>query len=357
MILESKPNWEEAKQQWSAWWNCEADREPMFIVVAPNPDPKNQEALPQVDAYNAWTNAEYLVKSAAYRSNVLSYMEQGFPWASASLGPGSLNTILGTEPHFDANTVWYDPCWTSIDQANIELDPNNIWYKWSLETTKTLVDAGKGKWLVGIPDLMENIDVISAMRGNMELLLDLVDEPEHIHRLQRQLLQVWKQVYDAIYDLVKDEQGGSSFYAFDIWAPGRILKAQCDFSAMIGKPMFDEFVMPYLVEQLEMVDYSMYHLDGPDAIKHLDSVLSLERLRCLQWVAGAGQPELPDPVWDNIYRKTLDAGKALHINLPSSETVNFAKRWGTKDLLMITFCHSHEEATRLIGELRGLKFS
>ncbi len=356
MILKSKPNWEEVKQQWSAWWKGEADREPMFIVMAPNPTP-SAVVLPSVDAVTQWTDADFLAKRAEYLTDIRLFHEQSFPWACASLGPGALNTMLGTEPHFAPSTVWYDPCWSSIEQAEIQYDPANKWYQWTIETTKALVKAGQGKWLVGIPDLMENIDVISAMRGNMELLLDLVDEPEHIHRLQRQLLPVWKKIYDEIYELVKDEQGGSVFEAFEIWAPGRILKAQCDFSAMIGKPMFDEFVLPYLVEQLAMVDYTMYHLDGPDAIKHLDSVLSMERLRCLQWVPGAGKPDMADPVWNDIYRKTLDAGKAIHISVTPNQALEFAKRWGTKDLLMIVYCGSEAEAVSLTSELRRLKFS
>lgn len=355
--LVSKPNWAEVKNQWSAWWNNSPDRQPIFIAAVPNPNHPPLEALPAVDAINQWTNSEYLCKAAAFRTDSRLFMEQSFPWACASLGPGSANTMLGTEPHFAPSTVWYDPCWQSIENATIQFQPDNEWYKWTISTTKALVNAGKNKWLVAIPDLMENIDVISAMRGNMELLLDLMDEPEHIHRLQKQLLPVWKRLYDEIYDLVKDEQGGSVFEAFEIWAPGRILKAQCDFSAMIGKPMFDEFVLPYLVEQLEMVDYTMYHLDGPDAIKHLDSVLSMERLRCLQWVPGAGKPDMPDPVWNDIYRKTLDAGKAIHIGVAQKDALDFAKRWGTKDLLMIVYCGSEAEASSLIGELRSLKYS
>ena len=39
----------------------------------------------------------------------------------------------------------------------------------------------------------------------------------------------------SLYDLIRDEVGGSHFWA---WAPGRMAKFQCDFSAMIGPSMF-----------------------------------------------------------------------------------------------------------------------
>ncbi len=350
-------SWQIEKEHWGAWWNATTDREPIFIISAPNPSPEHQIQFPAVDAETQWTDVDFFTLVARYKSECRCLYEQAFPWVCASLGPGSLNTMLGTEPHFAPNTVWYDPCWDTLDQTNVGLDANNKWYQWCMKATKELVDRSQGRWIVAIPDLMENIDVLSAMRGNMELLYELVDEPQHIHRLQKQLLPVWKQVYDEIYNIVKDDHGGSVWEAFDIWAPGRILKAQCDFSAMIGKSMFDEFVLPYLEEQLDMVDYTIYHLDGPDAIKHLDSILSLKRLRCVQWVPGAGHPDVQHPVWDDIYRKTLDAGKAIHVCVPPSDALDFAKRWGTKDLLMIVYCSDANEASELAASLRALRFN
>ena len=51
---------------------------------------------------------------------------------------------------------------------------------------------------------------------------------------------------------------------------------------MMSTDMFDEFVRESLRYQMEHLDYSMYHLDGPGAIKRLDSLMSLERLNALQ---------------------------------------------------------------------------
>ena len=43
-----------------------------------------------------------------------------------------------------------------------------------------------------------------------------------------------------LYDLLRDDRGGSHFWA---WAPGRMAKLQCDFSAMISPQMFRQFMV------------------------------------------------------------------------------------------------------------------
>ena len=40
----------------------------------------------------------------------------------------------------------------------------------------------------------------------------------------------------------------------------------------------------------EHVDYSLYHLDGPDAVRHLPKILEIESLTAVQWIQGAGNP-------------------------------------------------------------------
>ncbi len=65
---------------------------------------------------------------------------------------------------------------------------------------------------------------------------------------------------------------------------------QSDFSYMISPRMFERFALPGLTVWAGALDYPFYHLDGPGQIKHLDMLLSIPRLRGIQWVPGDGQP-------------------------------------------------------------------
>ena len=112
-----------------------------------------------------------------------------------------------------------------------------------------------------------------------------------------------------LYDLFRDEVGGSCYWA---WAPGRLSKLQCDFSAMISPDMFAEFMVPVLTEMTERISYTMYHWDGPGAIPHLDHLLSIPALDMIQWTPGAGVPPADDETWWPLYHRIVDGGKKLY---------------------------------------------
>jgi hypothetical protein len=90
-----------------------------------------------------------------------------------------------------------------------------------------------------------------------------------------------------------------------------VAKVQCDFSCMIGPEMFKEFVVPPLAEQCARLDYSMYHLDGTQAVHHLDALLAIDSLDAIEWTPQAGLPGGGDPQWYDIYRRIKAAGKSV----------------------------------------------
>jgi 5-methyltetrahydrofolate--homocysteine methyltransferase len=59
----------------------------------------------------------------------------------------------------------------------------------------------------------------------------------------------------------------------------------------------------------------MYHLDGEAAIKHLDSLMSLDKLNCLQWSPGEPGPDGTQPQWDIVYDKATAAGKSIWVHV------------------------------------------
>ncbi len=105
------------------------------------------------------------------------------------------------------------------------------------------------------------------------------------------------------------------------WLPflhtGRAYATNCDFMCMISSKMFQEAFLPSLLKEIEYLDRNVFHLDGPGALKHLDTMLALEQLDALQWVFGDGNG--PSQKWIEVYRKGQAAGKALQIFADSPE--------------------------------------
>ena len=208
---------------------------------------------------------------------------------------------------------------------------------------------------MNIPDLIENVDILSAMRGPQSFCFDLIDEPELMKQYIKQIDDLYFYYYDAMYDIIKGEDGSSSFTAFNIWGPGKTAKIQCDFSALMSPGQFREFVQPSLRKQCKKLDCSLYHLDGPDAIKHLDALMEIDELDALQWTAGAGQPDGGSEKWYPIYDKVRDAGKSLWIPLYDGTAQDcmdnaekLVKRYGCDGMYLIFPDMEEEEAQTLL---------
>jgi len=84
-----------------------------------------------------------------------------------------------------------------------------------------------------------------------------------------------------------------------------------DFSIMISNEMYEEFFLGGIIEECKFYDKSIYHVDGPGALRHLDSILSIKELDAVQFVPGAGNEGFEK--WIPIYQKIQSAGKAIQI--------------------------------------------
>ena len=81
--------------------------------------------------------------------------------------------------------------------------------------------------------------------------------------------------------------------------------------------MFDEVFLPGIAAECKFLDRSIYHLDGPGALRHLDSILSIPELNALQWVFGAGNEGFHK--WIGVYQKAQSARKGIQVMCQVSE--------------------------------------
>jgi hypothetical protein len=116
------------------------------------------------------------------------------------------------------------------------------------------------------------------------------------------------QAYDQQYELIS-----AAGMPATSWLPaiafGKYYIPSCDFSALISSAQFDEFFLPGLIEECEFYDRAVYHLDGPGAIRHLDSIMSIPGVHAIQWVPGAGHEELAQ--WIPLLKRIRAGGKSV----------------------------------------------
>lgn len=353
-MLYYKPDWHETRHWLTGWWNREIQGHWALAVQAPREKPLPIMAPPTApsDQRVRWLDSAGNFARAEAEMARTFYGGCAFPYVTAGLGPGCLNLYLGCEADFAAETVWYKPCIKDPAQADLRWNDDNSYWQWTLATTRLYKQLSTNKCLTAIPDIIEGIDVLSELLGTEELLTYLIDCPEEIHRLLRQLDDLYFKAFDPLFDITRDECGGNAFIAFNAWGTGRTLKSQCDFSAMISADMFAEFVCPYLERQCARVDFSTYHLDGPQAIHHLDLLLKVPSLKAIQWTPGSPNPPPTDRVWWNkVWKKVYAAGKSAMVLLADARQVEaFVKEFGQKGTFVWCEAQSEREARKMLDD-------
>ena len=232
----------------------------------------------------------------------------------------------------------------------LEFDENNEWFRKQMDIIKFGVENARGRFLVCIPDLIENVDTLASLRGTTEILLDMAVEPDSVKRRCFEINKAFFEAYDRIYELVRDEDNGSCYTVFDIWGPGKTYKVQVDLGAMFGPDMFENIVLEPLVQQCGKIDYCLYHLDGSQCFQHLDHILSIQSVKAVEWTPEPGQPGGGHPKWYDLYKRIKDAGKAVQaIWIKPDEIDPLFNAVGSEGMFLQIRVESESEARELLN--------
>jgi hypothetical protein len=136
------------------------------------------------------------------------------------------------------------------------------------------------------------------------------------------------------------------------WAPGSHYQMSCDFSAVLSPKLFREFILPEIRAYLKVNEYSVYHWDGPDAIKHLDNLLAIPEIDAIQWTQGEGQAPATDPRWIANYLRIQRVGKKLILPFVEiGEVETLLSHISSRGLMIRTRASSEEEARELLRKV------
>lgn len=362
-----KDDWELTRQRYAAWWRRDGL---VFRISAPRDVPRLAGPSPErvrgessgidpdypltgqepVSLEAAWLDPDRRARLAELHLARTYFGGEAFPYFDTHIGPGSLGLFLGAGAELDADTVWYQPCISDPDShPPLQFDPQQHWFRKHQAIIEAGLQRSSGRFLVGMPDLIENIDVLAALRGTEALLFDMIERPEWVRQKVAEINTAFFAAFDRLFELIKDPWGGNAFSAFHIWGAGKTAKVQCDMAAMISPTMFGEFVVPVLTEQCTWLDYSMYHLDGTQAIVQLDQLLEIEPLDAIEWTPQAGRPDGGDPVWYDLYRRILDGGKSVQvIGVKPAEVVPLINAIGTHGVYIMVFATTEAEVRALV---------
>jgi 5-methyltetrahydrofolate--homocysteine methyltransferase len=327
----SNADWARTEQTWRAWWEGQLDR-PLTVVEARHPGAaEGPDYGDFITQFPPTTPVPEVIDF--FQGNLASLHLYGdaFPKWWPNAGPGVAAAFLGATLEYAPGITWFKPLeLPGIDALRLAYQDDNFWWQRIQALTREACERWGGRVVVGHTDLGGTLDILASLRGSQQLLTDLHDTPAEIERLAGEVDRLWLDYYAALLGLVCDSQRGTAGWS-PLWAPGTTYMLQCDFSYMISPKMFERFVMPSLANCCETLDYAFYHLDGKGEIPHLDQLLSLERLRGIQWIPGDGAP--PPEEWLPLLKRIRDGGKLCQVYVTREGALKIARALGGRGFL------------------------
>ncbi|MHA1914374.1 MAG: hypothetical protein ACW97V_08415, partial [Promethearchaeota archaeon] len=355
-----KEDIEDAKNRLDAWWDHEIIDRPVISYYYP----QNEDSIARFFDifFFGWKLAknpdgiEESITDFEQRAKNLTFGGESVPSFIPYYGAGIMAAIFGVIPKFHTRTVWFNRPTSPNDIValleDVKLNANNQWYSRLLRVFEYAAKRSQGKYQISMTDLGGILDVLSSFLGPKEIILTMKRRPDIIDACREILLEKTLKVYDDIQNIISKYNDGCNSW-LNVWNRKRWYPIQCDFCAMLNPTWFKKFALPDIAVQAEHMDYSIYHLDGPNALLHLDDLLSIPELTGIQWVPGDGREPMGHEKWYSIYKKIQAAGKNIVSTVSPSRLANMYRNFDHKGLYLRTVFFNNELAKYYLPSFIG----
>jgi len=301
-----------------SFWKREAVRRPLvgFSLVGWFP-------LDEFAACRAWESAEYLtpdmIAPESFLPDHVRMLREG-EWMDDDIIRGAcpgqvaipwLPGILGCQMRILPHTVLgEDQCLDWEEALKVRLDRENPWYRKYFEFADALVRVSAGTFPVSHAAELGPTDLLAALRGPTQSVLDLADEPEKSEQLLRLTGAIFRELTEELWERLPLFHGGYFDAQYSLWAPGPIVRMQEDATAFYSPALYTKFVQPVDRKLAARFEYSFIHLHSTSMFL-LDAFLECKEIQCFE----VNQDALGPPVREMAvhFRKVQCAAKPLLI--------------------------------------------
>lgn len=329
-----------------SWWEFGDQEFPCLLFTLP---PENPKLVPDTDDLEKWwKDTDFIVDRQMKLMANQRYFGQAVPFHYVDCSSSAMSGVLGARMQLvNKDTMWAYPCFESVEQvAEMALTRDTFWYRQARTLTERSVSLAKDNHFVSLFAMEGITDILAGLFGTENYLVDLVLKPDQVKRASEHVKRMWIELFHEFQQIIDQTGNYGSIGWAGIWAPGSHFPLQEDFSYMISHAMYREFVLPHVIDMIEVMDYPLYHLDGIGAIPHLDSLLAIDKLKAIQWVPGAGKERLQD--WYELIERILRGKKSVQVFAEPDEVDDLVKHVGARGLLITVQNASQQEAEELV---------
>lgn len=332
-----KDNWDDAYERMMAWWEGGSLDRPVIWTNIVKPD-----APPFVPSWDPGTpelrdlDEEYRFSEVKHFLESHLFLAEAVPFASTGHGSGVclLAAMAGAKVDYapDNGTAWIEKIDGLYERPLPEFSEDNPAYAYTIKMIHRHAQGFGCDCVLSADDIIDPMTTLSMMRGPAELCMDLVENPEMVKQWCKRLGEFYLEMAKgfraarAVYNR-REENNWTG-----VFAPGDMEAIQCDFSTMLSPEMFNEFVMPEVEREADFFDYSLWHLDGIDEIRHLDAICSVKKIRGVQWVDSRFTNQM---AYLDLFKRIRGKGKSLVIACQTpDEAIEVTKELGKDGLAM-----------------------
>jgi len=315
--LALRPDFPAVAQRWEEWWQFKARRP---LIVCPIPKRKDiywGKGFDLMDRPQEWLKVRRLQVENTHCPG------ETLPFIRADIGPVATAAFLGAPTHTSESeqTSWQDTTIQDWDHAPaFAVDPKNRWQRTVLALTDAIARDAAGRYLVCFPDLTGAVDVLANMRGPDRLCMDLFDRRDAVKTAAERVLDGWARIFGALHD-ISLAQGTGVVQWLGCWSNSSHTVPTCDFNALIGPDDFVDVCMPTLNAQARLAGRCAFHLDGPAAARHAETLAASPDITAVQFTPGAGTPSALAKI--DMLRTVQKAGKSILVFVPIEEVDAF----------------------------------
>lgn len=353
-----KDDWYKSQERFDAFWNGEIIDRCCFAVKSPRNNSMDSSIKFREfkNLEEKWLDSEFRYNNFMYDVVNTFYGADAFPNFWPNLGPGVTASFVGSPYNLDEGTIWFDTKpiitdWDNHPEINL-FQESPMWIN-AYTMMEYFLKRADGNYFVSMTDLGGTLDIIASLRGSETLLFDFYDYPDEVLNLINKIDNIWIESYEKLQRLSEKYILGSGGW-LPLWCRERCYPIQCDICVMISPQQFEKFAMPSLIRQSQYLGKCIYHLDGPGELKHLDQILSIDRIDAIEWVPVPedGRWTIGDEKWYLLYKKIQEKGKKLILrDVEPASIEKLLDSISPKGLFFTTYAQNEDEAKDIIKKV------
>lgn len=340
-------DWEERKRRYEEYWNLR-NKTPILYVTSP------ADTIIENDpgtCRDVWNDCEYHCRSArGYFANTY-YGGDAYPYYLPDLGFDVATAMLGIEIEINDVSAWAVHSDKPLSEfRDFSFKPDNKEYLTMIKALDYYINDAKNAngdidYIVGMIPFNTLYDGVSSLIGPDNLCMEMIDNPEEVHRVANAHFELYKQVYSVFEKQTLRYQHGSTNW-LGVYSDVPWYYISDDFIVMLSDEFFQEFIMETLLKTVDFHKRTLFHLDGENAVRHLDAILSVNKLTGVQVQATPFRQSAE--FWTPYLQKIQKAGKSAWIEARHFDDVKYlVENLNPEGLFIKTYADTQDEAMRI----------